>query len=154
MGEPDALSLSNRDVLERWVEIVNSNEFDKLEEVLDPAYVQEIPQSGELVRGIENTRQIFLNFPGGWQLARAELARVAGSESHYVMTPTFNLVKVEGTGDTLTACAKVRYPDGSDWYIVSFITFKNHKILKRTDYFASLFEPPPWRARWVERMEA
>jgi hypothetical protein len=145
---------SNLEILERWIEILNTNAFDELEEVLHPDYVQEIPQSGERVRGIGNMRQVLTNYPGGFQLARFQRLGVAGSSAHYLMTAAFSVVKVEGSDDILGVYMKARYPDGSDWYYASFLEFHDHKILKGTDFFGPLFDPPAWRAEWVERMDA
>lgn len=150
---PDDGTRNNTKILERWIEILNTQQFDRMEEVLDPEYVQEMPQSGERVRGVENMRQVLLHYPGGWDKAKVVRVESAEERPHYVMTATFNLVKVEGMGDMLWAYMKVRYPDGSDWYVPSFITFRMGKILKRTDFFALPFDPPSWRAPWVEHME-
>jgi ketosteroid isomerase-like protein len=149
MGAP-----SNMEVLEHWIEILNTNAFDKLEEVLHPDYVQEIPQSGERVRGIENLRQVLTNYPGGFQLARFQRLGVVGSATRYLMTAAFSVVKVEGSDDILGVYMKAHYPDGSDWYYASFLEFRDHKILKGTDFFGPLFDPPAWRTEWVERMDS
>jgi hypothetical protein len=142
----------NRTALERMWRIVTSGEYADLDEVLHPEFVQEIPQSGERVVGIENFRRILQNLPGGGSgLTIASDPYVAGDEEHYVMTPTFSVVKVEGIGDALTSYVKAKYPDGSDWYIVTFSSYKDGKILKRVDFYAPFFEPPKWRAQWVEK---
>jgi hypothetical protein len=142
----------NRAALERMMEIVSSREYDALEEVLHPDFVQEIPQSGERVVGIKNFRKILENLPGeGPGLKITPDPYIAGDEEHYVMTPTFTVVKVEGIGDALTSYVKAKYPDGSDWYIVTFSSYKDGKILKRVDFYAPCFDPPKWRADWVEK---
>jgi hypothetical protein len=142
----------NRAALERMWKIVTSGEYADLDQVLHPEFVQEIPQSGERVVGIENFRRILENLPGGGSgLTIARDPYIAGDEEHYVMTPTFSVVKVEGIGDALTSYVKARYPDGSDWYIVTFSSYKDGKILKRVDFYAPFFEPPKWRAQWVEK---
>jgi hypothetical protein len=53
-------------VIERWIEILHNSEFDKMEEVLHPDYVEDMPQSLERVHGIENMRQALIHYPGGW----------------------------------------------------------------------------------------
>ncbi len=153
MSNPEPKARSNVEILERWIEILNNLEWDKMEEVLHPEFVQEMPQSGEPVRGIENFRQVMINYPGGWQ--KESIARVGSSEEevHYVMTATFNLVKVQSSGNSLWSYMRVRYPDGSDWFVPSYIVFRDNKILRRTDFFAQPFDPPAWRAKWAERME-
>jgi len=135
------------------MEIITNGEYGALEEVLHPDFVQEMPQSGERVVGIENFRKILKNFPGGDEsgLTIASEAHIAGDEERYVMTPTFTVVRVEGIGDELTSYVKAKYPDGSDWYIVTFSSYKDGKMIKRVDFYAPLFEPPDWRAEWVER---
>ena len=68
------------------------------------------------------------------------------------MTPTFNVVRVEGTGDTAVAVGRSRYPDGSLWWVINFITVRDDKIVRDTTYFAPAFPAPEWRAEWVEPM--
>ncbi len=62
-------------------------------------------------------------------------------------------MQVQGSGDTLTIYTKARYPDGSEWYVVTRATFRDGKIARAIRFYAPRFEPPPWRARWVERTE-
>jgi len=132
--------------------IMRSGEYSALEEVLHPDFVQVMPQSGERVVGIDNFRKILENFPGmAGGLLVADDPYVAGDEEHYIVTPTFNVVRVADSGDELTSYVKAKYPDGSDWYIVTFFTFKDGKIIKRVDFYAPVFDPPEWRAQWVER---
>lgn len=142
----------SRAVLERMFEIIGRHDYGALEEVLHPDFVQEIPQSGERVVGVENFRKILQNLPGpGSGLVIAQDPHVIGDEEHYVMTPTFNVVKVEGTGDQLTSYVKLKYPDGSDWYVITFSSYRDGKMVKRFDFYAPFFDPPDWRAEWVER---
>jgi hypothetical protein len=141
----------NRGILERMWQIVSSDDLSRLDDVLHPDFVQEIPQSGERVVGIENFRKIIENLPGGGPgLTIATDPYIAGDEERYVMTPTFTVVRVEGIADELTSYVKARYPDGSDWYIVTLSSYKDGKIIKRIDFYAPFFDPPAWRAQWVE----
>ena len=143
----------NREVLERTMKLITERDYDSLEDVLHPDFVQEMPQSGERVVGIANFRKILENLPGGGStLSMANDPHIAGDEEHYVMTPTFTVVKIDGTGDELTSYVKAKYPDGSDWYIVTFSSYKDGKMVKRVDFYAPLYEAPPWRAEWAERM--
>jgi hypothetical protein len=143
----------NRAVLERTMKIITDGDYDALEDVLHPDFVQEMPQSGERVVGIKNFRKILENLPGGGStLTMANDPHIAGDEEHYVMTPTFTVVKIEGAGDELTSYVKAKYPDGSDWYIVTFSSYKDGKMIKRVDFYAPFYPPPVWRARWVEKL--
>ena len=150
---PEATGARNRAALEHMWKAVTSGHLDELDGVLHPDFVQEIPQSGERIVGIGNFRRIVENLPGeGAGLVIADDPYVTGEQEHFVMTPTFNVVKVEGTGDQLTSYVKARYPDGSDWYIVTFSSFKDGMIVKRVDFYAPCFTAPPWRAQWVEHL--
>lgn len=144
----------NRAVLERMMQMITDGQYESLEDVLHADFVQEIPQSGERVVGIDNFRNILENLPGaggGTRLTIAGDPHIEGEEERYVVTPTFTVVRIEGTGDELTSYVKAKYPDGSDWYIVTFSSYKESKIVKRVDFYAPLFEPPVWRAAWVEK---
>lgn len=142
----------NREVLERLMVVIRSDDLSELDELLHPDFVQEIPQSGERVRGIEAFRKILQNFPEGGPINVAPDPYIAGRGEHYVMTPTFNVVRVEDEGDEMTSYVKARYPDGSDWYVVTFTSFKEGKVVKRVDFFGPCFDPPEWRSQWTERM--
>ena len=41
---------------------------------------------------------------------------------------------------------------GEKFYLTSVVEFRGGKIAKQTEYWASPFEAPGWRAQWVERM--
>ncbi len=146
----------SREVLELMTEIMRTGAVDRLDEVLAPDFVQEIPQSGERVCGATNFRKILESMPGIGKtpaLGIQSYPYIFAQESHYLMTPTFNVVRVEG-GDQAASYVKAVYPDGSQWYIVTFTTIREGKITRRIDFFAPFFEPPTWRADWVERMES
>jgi len=143
----------NRAVLERTMKVITEGDYAALDEVLHPDFVQEMPQSGEQVVGIENFRKILENLPGGGStLTMASDPHIAGDEEHYVMTPTFTVVKIEGAGNELTSYVKAKYPDGSNWYIVTFSSYRDGKMVKRVDFYAPFYDPPAWRAQWVEML--
>jgi hypothetical protein len=66
----------------------------------------------------------------------------------------FTALKVVGSGDSLVATVESRYPDGSDWYVIAIGTFQAGRIVKVVQYFAPVSTAPPWRASWVESMDA
>jgi hypothetical protein len=110
MQRPAAKRLSNREIVSRIVDILNSGDFEAMEEFLEPDAVEKIPQSGERIRGSKNQIATLRNYPGSSGTLATSAPRILGEESRYVMTPTFNLLKVEGSGDTLTSYTKSRYP--------------------------------------------
>lgn len=145
----------NREVLERLNVMIGDRDYDALGEVLHPDFVQEMPQSGERVVGIENFRRILENMPGLKDRPAGIVLHVpyiGGDEEHYILTPTFQVVKVADSGDELTSYVQATYPDGSEWYVVTFTSFKDGKVIKRVDLFAPFYDAPEWRSAWVTRV--
>jgi ketosteroid isomerase-like protein len=138
----------NREVLEKFWQAIDARDWDRVETLLDPEYVWEMPQSGERVRGLENNRTMNQNYPG---LPKSENRRITGSQDKWVTTPSFTLLKITGTGDEYVAESLANYPDGTAWHAIDFFHFRAGKILRQTSYFAAHLEAPEWRARWVER---
>ena len=141
---------SSRQVVDRFVKGMIDRDLDIQAEVCAPDMIDEYPQSGERVRGWANIRAVAENYPGGLPEGRAD--RVVGSEDKWVLGPSFTLLRIEGTGDVYTVLAKAQYPDGSTWHAMAIVEVASGKIAKVTWVFGAPFEPPPWRARWVERM--
>lgn len=144
---------SGADVLRRFAEIIGTGDYDALEEVMAADCHIEYPQSGEVIPGRENLKQILLHYPGGGPTTNPQRTLVMGGDEHYVMTPTFNLVKVSGAGDTVGAVIESQYSDGSTWFITSFATLESGKMVKVLNLFAPHFDPPEWRRQWVELSE-
>jgi limonene-1,2-epoxide hydrolase len=92
--------------------------------------VQEWPQSGERIRGRDNIMAINRNYPG---FPKA--------------TPRRTLAH----GDIVVSEHVLDY-GGEIYNNVSVFELKDDKIVKQTDYFAAPFDPPRWRAQWVEKM--
>ena len=137
-------------VVERWAEIMASGGKD-LSEVCHPDFIEDTPQSGERIRGLENHRAILENYPRREEM-KGELDRIVGSEDKWVSTPSFTLLKIVGTGDNYTVLAKVAYADQGEFGVVSVLELRNEKIAKATTFFAAPFEAPAWRSQWVERI--
>jgi hypothetical protein len=99
--------------------------------------VQEWPQSGERIRGLANIEAVNKNYPASTGTTpKLELRRILKPGQAWI---------VEGTID---------YGDGIPVSSVAIIeTGADGKVVRQTDYFASPFEAPAWRSKWVERME-
>ena len=152
---PASDTRTNRDLLLRLFEILNTGDAAALDEVMAPDVVTEWPQTGEQVRGIENHRAIVGSYPGGHvAVSEANRTFIEGDAGRYVLTPMFTAVRVVGSGENLVATVKSRYPDGSDWYVIGIGTFRAGKIVKVVQYFAPVSAAPPWRAAWVEPLES
>jgi hypothetical protein len=147
-NEPGAKELATR-----WLTMIQSGDFTNAAEILDENFVAEWPQTRERVRGLKNLVAMMEHFPGGNVNTRVETARLTEStEAHYLMTPMFTTIKVEGSGNRATGHVLTRYPDGTDWYVVLSIETRGGKIIHNTAFFAPVYDAPKWRAQWVEHM--
>ena len=126
-----------------------------LYELASEDFVQDWPQSGERIRGRENFRAILEHYPGGLEGAEADASmdRVLGGEDHWIVAPTFTMVRVSGAEDIHTAILKLRYGGGEEWIMIGLFELKDGMIYRATSFFAPTFESPEWRRQWVERIE-
>ena len=147
MAEP-----SGRATVEAFIRAIEAKDFDGQMALLADDYVDEMPQSGERVRGRANWRSIIDHYPGGVGTVAGE-HRIVGADDRYVMTPTFSIVRVEGSGDTFTYAGTIRYANGDLWHMVAIVEARNGRIARTTTYYAEPFPAPAWRAPYVERME-
>jgi hypothetical protein len=76
--------------------------------------------------------------------------RIVGTEDRWVMTPAFTVLRIEGSGDTFTGVSRGRYPDGTDWFIVTIAELRDRKVWRAQTFFAQAFEAPAWRSSWVD----
>lgn len=143
--------LTNREVLERFIEAMNVGDVDRSSQYLADDFLEVYPQSGERIHGPANRRAVIENYPG-----RAERDFVPGKPGtliggdQWVMTPTMSLVRLNGSGERFTATGQITYPNGESWFLVQLFEMRNGKITKITTYFAPPFEPAPYRAKFVE----
>jgi hypothetical protein len=115
--------------------------FERLRTAMDPAleyqarhedFTVEFPQSGERLDR-DGLRKLQEHFPSG--------------------APNIRLRRLTGGGDVWFAETVIHYTDGKVAYGVARIEFRDGKILRETRYYAEPFDPPAWRASWVERIE-
>lgn len=139
-----------RDLTLRMLELINRGDFGNLGEVYSEDAVTDWPQTGERVRGIANAEQIYRNYPGGQGAVATDEVRMFGDDDSYVLTPMFTMVRSEGQGDHAVVTVRTRYPDGSDWYVISIAEARGGRMIHITQFFAPVIEAPEWRAQWVE----
>ena len=125
-------------------EIIGNHEWDRLPEVLHHDAIFEYPQSGEVFRGVANVRAQFDQHPG-LEPGTSQLAEVIGDDA-YALTPSYTLIRVEGSGLRGTAVIRVRYADGSHWWVINLYELRDGRISRLRGYFAPDFEAPDWRA--------
>ena len=143
---------SGRAVVEAFIRAIEAKDFDGQASLLAENYVDEMPQSGERTRGKANYRAIIDHYPGGVGTVEGS-GHLVGADDRYVMTPTFSILRIEGSGDTFTYAGTIRYANGDLWHIVSIVEVHDGRIAKTTSYYAAPFPAPEWRAPYVERME-
>jgi hypothetical protein len=127
----------------RFGEILNTQDFDRLDEVYMADVMAEFPQSGERFRGADSLKGQFANYPGAG--LDSEMTDVIGGTT-YALTPMYTVVAVEGSGDRGTATFRTRYPDGSYWWVVNIYDVEAGRLKRVRTFFAPEFEPPDWRA--------
>ncbi len=142
-------SKTNREVVERYVNGMKARDLDIQAEVCAPDMIVEYPQSGERIRGWANVRAVLENYPSGLPEGKGKLI---GSEDKWVVGPSFNVLRIEGTGDVYTLVGSARYSDGQTWQFAVLLEFRSGKIGKTTEIYGAPFDPPAWRSKWVERI--
>jgi ketosteroid isomerase-like protein len=147
--------MSGRAVVERYAEAVAANDSAVTRECLHPDYVGRYPQSGEVIRGVENRIAIGENYPGQEQAPLStSVAEIRGRDDQFITTPSWSIVHLIGSGDEFTLSGTINYPNGETWHGVLLITVRDGKIWRETDYFAPPFEAASWRAPFVEQEKA
>jgi hypothetical protein len=92
--------------------------------------ILDYPQSRERVRGRQNVQALRSHHP----------ARPSG----------FVVRRIVGTGNLWVTEYVITY-DGRPFHTVSIMEFEAGQVVHETQYFGEPFEPPAWRAQWVER---
>ena len=117
-----------RAALDRHWAASDANDFAAEHQIYREDAVLEYPQSGERIRGranIQASRTVQPNFK------------------------RFSVRRIIGAGDLWVTEFVLTY-DGRPSYTVSIREFSGDKVVRETQYFGDPFEPPAWRAQWVE----
>ena len=133
--------MNNDQMAERIREAYESGDLEKFaqaqREMASDDMVQEWPQSGERIRGRDNIDAINKNYPAS-----------TGTN------PKVKLRRILKPGEAWIIESTIDYGDGIPVSGVSIIEMgPDGKAIRTTDYFASPFEAPAWRKKWVEQME-
>jgi hypothetical protein len=115
--------------IQQFVEAINAREMDLFDAIYHDDVVIEWPQSGEMIRGKKNIREL---------------------REAYPTPPTATLRRVVGSAD-LWAIEMVFDYDGDRFHVVLIHEWRDGLVARETSYYAAPFEAPAWRARWVER---
>jgi hypothetical protein len=100
-------------------------------EIYDEQVICDYPQSGERIHGKQNLQNL---------------------RSHHPGHPTdFSIRRLLGSGKLWITEYTITY-QGRSFYTISIMEFENGKVVHETQYFAEPFDPPGWRAQWVEQI--
>ena len=91
-----------------------------------------MPRSGERIRGRDAMRELQRAFPPETR-PKFRLRRIVGGRENWT---------VEAVGDY----------GGQIFMVVVIIELRDGRIFRETRYYPEPFEPPEWRAQWVEPM--
>jgi hypothetical protein len=118
-----------RAALERhWSDV---NDQDIVHEIYHDDAVLEFPQGGERLVGLANIRAMREVYPS---------------------TLTMTIQRIRGSGELWVAENVITY-DGKPMHTVNIMEFRDGKVARETIYFGEPWEPPAWRAQWVEVVE-
>lgn len=119
----------NRDTLEHYRRaFFELRDLDAIADLMHDDYVEVYPQSGEKIRGKDNVRTVYENYPG---------------------LPTLVDYSHKLSGDLAVVEVTLEY-DGNRMNVCEIVDFEGGKIRRARAYFAEPFEAPQWRAQWVD----
>jgi hypothetical protein len=119
---------SRRTRIRQIVEAVNTRDMEYFDALYHDDVVIEWPQSGEVIRGKKNIRELRLAYP---------------------TPPTATLGRIVGSGDLWAVEMDFDY-DGDRFHTILVHQYHDGLVVRETAYWAAPFEAPAWRARWVE----
>lgn len=134
-GQPVA---DTQELAARFEEVLKSNDFSRLAELTREVgtddFTEEWPQSGE-------------------RLTRENSAKLTEAYADMSGTnPKFSYRRMLGGGDVFVIEGTIDYGDGVPVSYVGIGELRDGKVSRLTEYFANPFEPPAWRADFVDRM--
>ena len=124
----------SRQLIARYWTAMNTNDFRAAAELFHDDYLLEWPQSGERIRGRDKFAAVNENYPatGRW---------------------VFTVHRIIADGQDVAS--EVTVTDGAVVaQVITFSTVLDGQIIHQTEYWPDPYEPAPWRAPWVETIEA
>jgi hypothetical protein len=116
-------------LVRHWTDI---NDQEVVHEIYHDDAVLEFPQGGERLVGLANIRAMREGYPSPLSLATQ---------------------RIRGSGELWVAEHIITYDGTKPMNAVNIMEFRDGKVARETIYFGEPWEPPAWRAQWVERME-
>ncbi len=120
----------NRHVAERYFQALKSGDSNAMANILHDDYTEEMPQSGEQIRGKQKWTEMMRSYPG---------------------MPTASNEKFQVCGDMGIGEVLLEYPNGDKYWSCVVFEFRDGKLYRAREYFGEPFEAPQWRAKWTEK---
>jgi hypothetical protein len=60
------------------------------------------------------------------------------------------VIEVKGSGQRRAGVMRVRYPDGTWWWVLNLYEVRDDRVWRSRSYFAPDFDAPDWRAPFRE----
>jgi len=120
-----------RTALDRHWAASAAGDIEAEHEIYHDDVLVEYPQSGERIRGRHNIQAL---------------------RGHHPAKLGFTIRRILGSGDLWITEYVLSYNE-QPTQTVSIMEFCDGKVAHETQYFADPFEPPAWRAQWVEHQE-
>jgi SnoaL-like protein len=98
-------------------------------EIYHPDAVLEFPQGGERLVGLANIRAM---------------------REAYPVAVALEIHRIRGTGELWVAENVITYDGARSLRTVTILEFRDKQVVRETIYFGEPWEPPAWRAQWVE----
>ena len=92
-----------------------------------------------------------VEWPQGGERLRGK-ANIIGFRSTYPARQRFQLHRTTGCHNLWVNEYTIRYDD-RPVMAVGIMEFRDGKVVRERIYFGEAWEPPPWRAHWVERFD-
>ena len=114
--------------IRQFVEAINTGEMEPFDAIYHDDVVVHWPQSGEVIRGKQNIREL---------------------REAYPTPPTATLRRIVGSGDLWAIEMDFDY-DGDRFHVIVIHQWRDGLVASETSYYAAPFPAPAWRAKWVE----
>jgi hypothetical protein len=119
---------ARRATIRRFVAAINARDLEIFDAVYHDDVVIQWPQSGEVIRGKHNIRELRQAYP---------------------TPPTATLRRIIGSGDLWATEMDFDY-DGDRFDVIVIHQWRDGLVESETSYYAAPFQAPAWRAKWVE----
>lgn len=95
---------------------------------------------------------VILEFPQGRERL-VGLANVRAMRDAYPATVSIAIERMRGSGNLWMTEVIVSYDGQRPTHGLNIMEFRDDKVARETIYFGEPWEPPAWRAQWIEPME-